>query len=119
MRGIKFRYTCDRGNGHIFSEDFTLNEIERGEASHWIAKNLVAEGQLHRRQYIEQKDKNRVEIYEGDIVKRLNINLTVYWHEFTACWRMTGRTGVTKGDMALMCEVIGNIYENPELKEDR
>ncbi len=66
-------------------------------------------------QFTGLKDKNGKEIYEGDIVRRMGGNLEVYWHKNTACWRMTGQTGIVGSDMALMCEVIDNIYEHPEL----
>ncbi len=66
--------------------------------------------------YTGLHDKKGKEIYEGDIVTRYSEGrYKIYWHEFTACWRMTGHTGIDKGDMALACEVIGNVYENPEL----
>jgi uncharacterized phage protein (TIGR01671 family) len=61
-------------------------------------------------------DKNGVEIYEGDIVQEIYTSgykpplAVVRWHQsgacFTACLSMT-----SKGNY----EVIGNIYENPEL----
>ncbi len=67
-------------------------------------------------QYTGLKDKNGKEIYEGDIVSRYGDGKhKVYWHTFTARWRTTGHTGITEGDAALSMDVIGNIYENPEL----
>ena len=77
-------------------------------------------------QYTGLKDKNGKDIYEGDIVKYKDEILQVYWYkEF--CKFLINRTtnGATNGYemFTLRCseevEVIGNIYENPELKGDK
>jgi hypothetical protein len=74
-------------------------------------------------QYTGLKDKNGKEVYHQDIVKRGNILFVVEWHSNTACWFLKyisgGHHGITKSDMALMCEVIGNIYENKELLDEK
>lgn len=137
-RELKFRYTCDRGNGHVFSEDFTLAEIEHSGASHWIAMNLIAEGQLHRRQYTGLKDKNGVEIYEGDIVKNWwwDCNKKFIGHDWVIKfgeyddseidWGSAGlgfycenKLGEQESPVNLAqdkgIEVIGNIYEGKSL----
>ena len=85
-------------------------------------------------QYTGLKDKNGKEIYEGDIVKyhddfysdladigsrrhivgdRLYI---IFWHPIKASfWRKSVPGTITDPITSLDCEVIGNIYENPEL----
>lgn len=70
-------------------------------------------------QYTGLKDKNGTKIFEGDIVNMLNITdypMQIKWNKKWA--RFIFYNLVDKTEMNLFteqCEVIGNIYDNPEL----
>jgi uncharacterized phage protein (TIGR01671 family) len=76
-------------------------------------------------QYTGLKDKNGKEIYEGDIVEWKQLNT---WHKNNVYWLGSGfyaDTSEWKEDLnepttislisALGCEIIGDIYSNPDL----
>ena len=129
MREIKFR-AWDKAN----------KEMYQARTLTWDRWNNVAEGQDPIMQYTGLKDKNGKEIYEGDIVKiRLAVGFmttakvefidgcfdvyAIHGHIYTQSYP-NGKILNRKKDY-LKCytvnhavEIIGNIYENPELLGD-
>lgn len=83
-------------------------------------------------QYTGLKDKNDVEIYEGDIVKQIPTMSYRYGDIGEVKWGESQGGFIVEGgyskrldyseltcDVAIDCEVIGNIYDNPDLLTDK
>lgn len=71
-------------------------------------------------QFTGLKDKNEVEIYEGDIWDVDGYRYLVEWHIQAAIFRFIRKYGEGRSSILNMAhsddgEVIGNIYENPVL----
>ncbi len=65
-------------------------------------------------EYTGLHDKNGTEIYEGDILKTSTGNEQVLWDSKDGLWGFDDRHPLYFADINQR-EVIGNIYENPEL----
>ena len=72
-------------------------------------------------QFTGLHDKNGKEIYEGDIVDvRTNAPVAVEWDDDMAGWKpwsQYNETVPSPGERPQDIEVIGNIYQHPELME--
>jgi uncharacterized phage protein (TIGR01671 family) len=86
--------------------------------------DMLQQDQFIKRQFTGLRDKNGKEIYEGDIIRAKNgVQIgTVIWVEsdckYVVRWTKDNPTKMvydSNMSSAQWCEVIGNIYENPEL----
>ena len=118
MREIKFRAWDNNLNQmyEIVSINFDLQFIHLDPD--YCHKVKIKDIELM--QYTGLKDKNGVEIYEGDMVEWSDGKLLseVYWDQADVAFslRCNGESWFLNDD-SMLCgmEVVGNIYENHEL----
>jgi len=124
MREIKFNYIFKDQEGKFHRLTETIEQIEGCIDVSWNIHNgwkLIA-----RREYTGLKDKNGKEIYEGDILDSreevvwvnngwFKKDLEKSWEEFLQDDVDTYDECQTRLNEDNNYEVIGNIYENPEL----
>ena len=105
MRQIKFR-------SWLIPENKMLNKfgiVYNNETSETERRVLM--------QYTGLKDKNGVEIFEGDVLLTEGYkNMVVRWNLELACFGVSFKNGATS-NIPKDVEVIGNIYEHPHQLE--
>jgi hypothetical protein len=102
MREIKFK-VWDKKYGHF--NDIIL-ELPRELNEDWTGLNY---GDLVLLQYTGLKDKNGKEIYEGDVIDTDTMKAVV---EYRVDSFMCGNTTLL---FSIRGQVIGNVYEHPDL----
>ena len=118
MREIKFKYGYSDGV-NIFEKSFTLDEIEQCLQFDEVSDSPLLRNYkiIYKREYTGLKDKNGVEIYEGDIVKDGSRLWKIEISPIYGIFFILSKGGHTRcyGDFASYLvddfQVIGNIYE--------
>ena len=123
-REIKFRAKSDIGGWWIYSNGYYYDRFnywftipdKSNEAIAWANHHIIDPKTLG--EYINLKDKDNKEIFEGDRVSYAGLNGTVIYDENTCSFKVKsdGRQRVQYQPLHKTCQaqitVIGNIYES-------
>lgn len=112
MREIKFR-AWDKSNKEMFNVeiiDFQKRQVYKDTVSYCKFENIEL------MQYTGLKDMREKEIYEGDILfESFGEEYFKVVFEDGSFRLETGECSLPLKEYAHICEVVGNIYKNPEL----
>ncbi len=121
MREIKFR-AWDKNrrtmvNGGSFFDVSQTQGVDR-----WVFGMDVFNhpDNVELMQYTGLKDKNGKDIYEGDIVRWWDSSISkIFYNQNTASFNPITEIGNIVDMITERFEVIGNIYQNPELLDNK
>lgn len=125
-REIKFRAYDEENKLMVYDFDNNtpkIYELRLGDSIHNLVYTIgLCYGTLM--QYTGLKDKNGVEIYEGDLVKFYHkgnfVVCEIIWNKIGA-WTLKWQDGYINNYYLSPenLEITGNIYENPELLKSK
>lgn len=116
--GSKFFFTTDNIDIYPrgFSDDFGLSFAVLSNERSSTSEQSYVKPELVLQQYTGVKDKNGKEIYEGDFLK--DFEFPVFFRD--GCFFVMIRYDFTEAALyefdKTELEVIGNVFQNPELK---
>ena len=123
MGEIKFRAWWEKGKRML--DIATIDFLEKEVKSH--ANVMYSFDEIELMQSTGLVDENGKEVFEGDVLLTYDAELAkVYWDDVLAGWfvdfiyetaELSEVADIQSGRS--ICEIIGNIYENPELLEEK
>lgn len=119
----KFRAWFKQGSKmvNVATIDFLKKEVKS------YANVMYSFDEIELMQSTGMVDKNGKEIFEGDVLKTSDGELAkVVWNKELACWEAEFLSEIVDlSEVADVksnrsdCEIVGNIYENPEFLEEK
>jgi hypothetical protein len=112
MRQIKFRFRIENIECPVSKSYFEYRTLEELVVSGFSLSDIDYEIK-GKDQFTGLLDKNGKDIYEGDVVGNKQVSLEVFFED--GSYRVGHNTDLRLREFNEDCEVVGNIYDNPEL----